>query len=191
MLNVLTAGALALSSLTAAPAPVELASTPPDGSVKVQVATAAGSGCKAGTYAVAADPQNSFFTATYDDFIAQAGGGVPSAQARKNCQISVVVKVPQGYTYAIAKTDYRGYANLQRGATGTERASYYFQGMSQTGVATHRFPGAMDDIWQATDRVGIQALVFRPCGEARNFNINTEVVVSAGSSRGTSFMTMD
>jgi hypothetical protein len=193
MLNLLTAGALALSSLAAAPAPVELAPAPPDGSVKVQVATAAGSGCPAGSYAVAADPANSFFTVTYDNFIAQAGAGTRPTDARRNCQISVVVKVPQGFTYAIAKTDYRGYANLARGAYATEKANYYFQGMSQTASISHRFNGAWNDSWQATDKVGIAAMVFRPCGEQRNFNINTEIVVNAGSSSrsATSFMTMD
>ena len=113
---------------------------------------------------------------------------------RKNCQLNMIVHVPQGFTYAIAQADYRGYANLAAGANFTERANYYFQGMSQTTPKTHTFRGAMDDNWQATDRVEVDQLVYKPCGEDRNFNVNTELRVNAGTSNPattTSMATMD
>jgi hypothetical protein len=194
MLNALAAGGLALSMLTSPVAKTQLTASPPDGTVAVQVATVNGTGCPPGTAAVALDRGNSFFTVTYSSFTAQVGVGARPLDARKNCQIAIVVRVPQGFTYAIAKTDYRGYANLQPGAFGTERANYYFQGMSPTAYASHRFDGPWDGVWQATDQVGITALVYRRCGENRNFNINTELIVNAGTSNThttTSFMTMD
>ncbi|GAA1919253.1 hypothetical protein GCM10009716_30040 [Streptomyces sodiiphilus] len=52
----------------------------------------------------------------------------------------------------------------------------------------------MNDNWQATDEVEAGAVVWAPCGEMRNFNINTELRVSAGTSNPsetTSFMAMD
>ncbi|KJK54717.1 DUF4360 domain-containing protein, partial [Saccharothrix sp. ST-888] len=113
---------------------------------------------------------------------------------RKNCQLNLDVHVPQGFTYAIAAADYRGFAHLERGASGTEKANYYFQGSPQTSSLSHQFTGSLDDGWQATDTVDVAALVYAPCGEERNFNINTELRVSAGTSdpsRTTSFMTMD
>lgn len=170
------------------------AQAPPPGTIVVQIATANGSGCRPGTTAVAMEPDNSFFTVTYSDYLAQVGVGAAPTDSRKNCQISVVVRVPQGFTYAIAKSDYRGFASLQPGAYGVERANYYFQGMSGTAISSHRFNGPYEQGWQATDRVGIAALVYKPCGEARNFNVNTEVIVNPGSSNPkstTSFMTMD
>ncbi|KJK54882.1 DUF4360 domain-containing protein, partial [Saccharothrix sp. ST-888] len=113
---------------------------------------------------------------------------------RKNCQLNLDVHVPQGFTYAIAAADYRGFAHLEPGTTGTEKANYYFQGSPQTSSLSHEFKGRLDDSWQATDTVGVASLVYAPCGERRNFNINTELRVSAGTSdpsRTTSFMTMD
>ena len=90
-------------------------------------------------------------------------------------------------------TDYRGFAHLEPGAVGTQKASYYFQGSPQTTTSAHQFSGPLDDSWQATDSVDLHALVFAPCGEERNFNINTELRVNRGSSpaSSTSFMTMD
>ncbi|MFG2750527.1 DUF4360 domain-containing protein [Streptomyces xanthophaeus] len=171
----------------AAPAPA------PSGQITVDVATVNGSGCRPGSAAVAVAPDNTAFTVTYSEYIAQAGGAAPPVDARKNCLLSLVVNVPQGYTYAVSKVDYRGFGSLQPGAVGTQKASYYFQGMSQTAYRTHKFQGALDDNWQATDETGIEALVFAPCGEKRNFNINTELRAETGTSDATktSFMALD
>lgn len=101
--------------------------------------------------------------------------------------------MPQGFTYAIASADYRGFAALQSGANSTEKASYYFQGSSSTAAITHPFRGPYNDNWQATDVTDWAQLVWAPCGVQRNFNINTELRVNAGTSTpgSTSFMTMD
>ncbi|MFD9689688.1 DUF4360 domain-containing protein [Kitasatospora sp. NPDC059146] len=167
--------------------------TPPD-RIVIDVATVNGSGCPAGTAAVAVSPDNTAFTVTYSSYLAQVGVGSKPTDFRKNCQLDLRVHVPQGFTYAIASADYRGFAHLEQGANGTERANYYFQGDSQTSYQSHRFDGPKDDSWQATDTVDVAALVFAPCGEERNFNINTELRVAGGSSdqaHTTSFMTMD
>src|SRR5690606_10032907 len=91
---------------------------PPPGQVTVDLVTVNGSGCPAGTTAVAVSPDNTAFTVTYSDYLAQVGLGARPIDARKNCQLSVVVHVPQGLTYAVAQADYRGYAYLEPGASG-------------------------------------------------------------------------
>ncbi|WP_240508838.1 DUF4360 domain-containing protein, partial [Streptomyces ossamyceticus] len=125
--------------------------------------------------------------------LAQVGGGAPSTAFRKNCQLNLRVHVPGGFTYAIASVDYRGFASLQRGANGTQKASYYFQGSPDTAARSHAFNGPLEDNWQATDETDWGQLVWAPCGVERNFNINTELRVNRGSSpaSSTSFMTMD
>ncbi|MFC9582187.1 DUF4360 domain-containing protein [Streptomyces yangpuensis] len=187
-----TAAAVTATLVTLSPSAGASPSAPAD-QVTVDVATVNGSGCRPGSAAVAVSPDNSAFTVTYSEYVAQAGGGAPAVEGRKNCLLSLVVHVPQGYTYAIAKADYRGFGSLQPGAVGTQKASYYFQGMSQTAYRTHRFDGALDDNWQATDTTGIEALVWSPCGEQRNFNINTELRAEVGTSdpSKTSFMALD
>ncbi|MGC0403653.1 hypothetical protein RKD27_006297 [Streptomyces sp. SAI-126] len=166
---------------------------PPPDKIVINVATVNGSGCPAGTAAVAVSEDNTAFTVTYSDYLAQVGGNSDPTAFRKNCQLNLIVHVPQGFTYAIAEADYRGFASLQAGASGVQRASYYFQGSSQTAFKTHTFPGAYNDNWQATDTTDWAQLVWAPCGVQRNFNINTEVRVNAGSSSPSkvSFMTMD
>ncbi|EXU68651.1 MULTISPECIES: DUF4360 domain-containing protein [Streptomyces] len=166
---------------------------PPD-KIVITVATVNGSGCPAGTAAIAVSPDNTAFTVTYSDYLAQVGKGSKPTDFRKNCQLSLVTHVPQGFSYAIASVDYRGFAHLEKGASASQKASYYFQGQSQTSSNTHNYTGAYDDNWQATDVSDIATVVWSPCGELRNFNINTELRVNAGTSNTqetTSFIAMD
>ncbi|MFD8637405.1 DUF4360 domain-containing protein [Streptomyces sp. NPDC059533] len=192
-----TAAAVTAALVTLSPSAGASASAPaglaPSDKVTVDVATVNGSGCRPGSATVAVAPDNSAFTVTYSEYVAQAGGGISAVEGRKNCLLSLIVHVPQGFTYAVAQVDYRGFGSLQPGAVGTQKASYYFQGMSQTAQRSHRFPGALDDNWQATDTTGIEALVFAPCGEQRNFNINTELRAEVGTSDPSkiSFMALD
>src|SRR5690606_39726064 len=126
-------------------------------------------------------------------YLAQVGGNSGPTDFRKNCQLSLLVHVPQGFTYAVASADYRGFASLQPGARGTQRASYYFQGSPNTEFRTHNYAGPYNDNWQATDTTDWAQLVWAPCGVQRNFNINTELRLNAGTSspHKVSFMTMD
>ncbi|POX64154.1 DUF4360 domain-containing protein [Streptomyces sp. Ru62] len=193
--GVLLSGAVAALLTTALPAqsPDSVFDDPPPDKIVIDVATVNGSGCPAGTAAVAVSPDNTAFTVTYSAYLAQAGGNSDPTAFRKNCQLNLVVHVPQGFTYAIASADYRGFASLQRGATGTQKASYYFQGSSNTVPRTHPFNGPYNDDWQATDSTDWAQLVWAPCGVLRNFNINTELRVNAGTTAAdkVSFMTMD
>ncbi|MFI1703182.1 DUF4360 domain-containing protein [Streptomyces griseoruber] len=192
--GLLLGGAVAALVTAAMPAPQPggIADPPPD-KIVIDVATVNGSGCRPGSAAVAVSEDNTAFTVTYSEYLAQVGGNSDPTAFRKNCQLSLIVHVPQGFTYAIAQADYRGFASLQSGANAVQRASYYFQGSSQTVFKNHTFNGALNDNWQATDITDWANLVYAPCGVQRNFNINTELRVNAGSSSPSkvSFMTMD
>ncbi|RFS84554.1 DUF4360 domain-containing protein [Actinomadura spongiicola] len=188
------AAAMALTAASVSPAAASggrLLERGPSG-VTIEIATVNGSGCPIGTAAVALSPDKEAFTVTYSDYMAQAGAQSNPRDMRKNCQINMKVHVPQGFTYAIAKVDYRGYAFLEKGSNATMKASYYFQGMTKGGSVESGLKGPKDDNWQETDLVPIEELIWKPCGELRNFNINTELRVTAPTDKTqTSFITMD
>jgi hypothetical protein len=187
--------ALAASFFAAAPAHaagyLDSPTPPPTDKIVIDLVTVNGSGCPAGTAAVAVSPDNTAFTVTYSNYLAQVGGGAAVTDFRKNCQLALRVHVPSGFTYAISEADYRGFASLLAGAYASERANYYFQGFAQTSTVVHNFTGPYADDWQATDVNDVAQLVYLPCGAERNFNINTELRVGAGTSKGASFITMD
>jgi hypothetical protein len=196
MLRTFLAGAAILASVGVgvAPASAALPANLPSDKMVIDVVAANGSGCPLGTADVTVSPDNTAFTVTYSQFTAQVGKGATPLDFRKQCQLALNVHVPQGFTYAIAGADYRGYAHLERGASANETAYYYFQGNPRTTRIKHDFAGYIDSDWQRTDSVGFGALAYEPCGERRYLNVNTELRVSAGNSNThdkTSFMTMD
>jgi hypothetical protein len=192
MPHLLTAGA-AIASMLALPAPLAASEYPTD-QIAVEVVTVNGSGCPAGTAKVTANADNTAFTVTYSDYVAQTGAGASLTDFRKNCQLSIRLVAPAGFTYAIAKAEYQGFAHLAPGATGAEIANYYFQGSSANSPVSHTFVGPYNDTWRTTDVGSLTDQDYAPCGAQRNLNINTELRVSAGSSDsagGGSFMSMD
>jgi Domain of unknown function (DUF4360) len=198
MLSALAIGGAVVSllgSVMVGPASASVVVTnPPPDRIAIDIMTVNGSGCPAGTAAVAVSQDNTAFTVTYSNYLAQVGVGALPTDFRKNCQLNLIVHVPQGFTYAISEADYRGFASLMPGASAVERANYYFQGSPATAVVQHTFTGPLSDSWEATDTNEIASLVYAPCGELRNYNINTELRVSGGKSdlkTTTSFMTMD
>jgi hypothetical protein len=156
-------------------------SAPPSGKITLDVVTVNGSGCPAGTASVSMLPDNTGFRITYRDFVVQAGGDAKPTDFRKNCQVNVLVHIPQGYTLAIARADYVGRARLEAGATGLQRTNYYFQGSSANNYSDHTFSGPLWSRWHTIDAAPVEELVFAPCGEHRNINVNTELRVDEGS----------
>jgi Domain of unknown function (DUF4360) len=193
MLHAFAAGAFFVSSLMGAPVSATVKTPPPPDKMVIEVEGVNGSGCPLGTAQVLPSPDNTAFTVLYSDYIAKAGSGAKADEFRRNCQLALNVHVPSGYTYAIAKTDYRGYLHLAPGAWGYQQANYYFQGYSQTARARHNFTGSYDGDWQSTDLVALESYSWAPCGEKRYLNINTELRVGTGSSGGgtLNMMTMD
>jgi hypothetical protein len=167
---------------------------PPNDRIIVEIITINGSGCPPGTVAVAVSPGGESFSVIYGDYLAQVGVGSRPTDFRKNCQLNLRIRVPSGYRYAIAQADHGGFASLQRGATSSQRANFFFHGQSPSIFNTHTFRGPLVDDWQSSDVVDGAALVYVPCGEERNLNISTELRVSAGTSdptTTTSYMSMD
>lgn len=172
------------------PASAKALSNEPEDRITVRLVTANGSGCPLGSITAAPFEDNEGFTITYNSFIAQAGGGVSPLENRKNCQIAVEAKVPQGFTYAIAEVTSRGYMQLEKKATGVTKTSYYFAGDPHTADVQKTFKGEETDNWEVTHQA--ESIIWAPCKTTRNININTELRLRSGSnSTPTSIMTLD
>ena len=129
MLNVMALGSLLVSlfvpalvvpSVTALTVPNVAA---PAAKMVNDVVTVNGTGCPSGSVAIAISPDNTAFTVTYSKYSAQVGVGAKSSDLRKNCQLNLNVHVPAGYTYAVDSTQYRGFASLVKGASGSLKES--------------------------------------------------------------------
>lgn len=163
---------------------------PPSGRITLDVVTVNGSGCPAGTAAVNMLPDNTGFRIDYSAFRAEDGGGAAPTAFRKNCQVNVNVHIPQGFTFAVARADYWGRARLAAGASALHRTNYYYQGSSENNFVDHPIAGPLSGSWRSTDITPVTELVWAPCGEVRNLNINTELRVDAGTSTTRNWVSM-
>jgi len=186
MLTIVTAAFLATSATLAPAAPP----TVPD-RVVIEVVQVNGSGCRPHTAVPAIAPDRTAFTVTYSEYIAQVGPGAKPKDAHKDCRLKVRLDIPAGFTYTITHADYRGFALLERGASGMQRARYQYQTQKPGSYADHPISSPYEDNWQVTDTATAQD--WAPCGKSRKLDIETELVVNVGSSDpdAVSVLTMD
>ena len=111
--------ALGIAAVTVLAAPAVFAQAPDPSQVYIRNISYAGSGCPAGSTSQDISPDLKAFTLLFDQFVASAGPGIALPESRKNCQITVDLVYPQGWSYTVFSADYRGYASLTPGSTGT------------------------------------------------------------------------
>jgi hypothetical protein len=194
MFKVMAIGAAAMSLL----APPTWSDSPdpataPPGKITVDLVTINGSGCPTDTATVAVNPDNTAFTISYSEYIAETGPGIKKSAARKNCQINVRVNAPQGFTYAVAEVDYRGALSLEDKATAVQGASYYFQGSSDSAYRSHPLKADKYGNWHTSDKTDLAAVVWAPCGAKLNLNVNTDLQIKPNGSNpaSSSWVAMD
>lgn len=137
----------------------------------------AGSGCPAGTVSSNMAFDAKAFTLLFDNYVAEIGPGLPLSAGRKNCQLTIDLQYPQGWSYTVFTFDYRGYAQLDRGVSGQQQSLYYFQGSSTQVPMRSTIYGPYANDYRYRDQIGVSSLVWSPCGLRRALNINTSVTL--------------
>jgi hypothetical protein len=181
VMRIITAGCAALVAAAVCTGPAfagpSAAVAPPAEKVTVDVNTVNGSGCAGNTATVRENSDNTGFHIAYSAFIARDGGSAAPTAFRKNCQVNLSIHIPQGFTIAIARADYQGRLSLAADATALHRTNYYFQGDADNNYVDHTFTGQASGTWHSIDAVA--ALVYAPCGQTVNLNVNTELRVNS------------
>jgi hypothetical protein len=170
---------------------VERDGAPSGHEVTIESISFAGTGCPANSVVGQLSSDLTYVTLLYDSFVAQAGKNIPPSEYRKNCQLNVKLKYPQGWQFSVFKADYRGYAYIPKGSKGTCKATYYFSGQSSQIASTLTINGAFNDNYLKTDQFGIESTVWSPCGQEGLLNINSEVRLTPLDSNAAALLTVD
>ncbi|MBE8965748.1 DUF4360 domain-containing protein [Nostocales cyanobacterium LEGE 12452] len=139
-------------------------------SVQIIDAVYGGNGCPENSAAVEISPDGQELTILFDSFIALANN---QAQSRKSCNLSIGIRVPQGFQISLYDADYRGY--VAAATTGTLRAEYFFAG-SRGPVFTRTLIGGTD--YFVRDSLATVANVWSACGDSVNMRVNASMRAS-------------
>jgi len=148
-----------------------------------------GTGCPAGSASVALSPDRKAISILFDQYVVEAGGA--KSFDRKGCDIAIPVHVPQGYSIAVFAIDYRGFTGLPAGGRAQLNVNYFIAGDSR-GVRTAKtFFGPATSDYIKTDNLGMESVVWTPCGKDTILRANTTMLVNSNRSREQAMATVD
>ena len=164
--------------------------------IQILPPTYGGTGCPLGTASISLSPDQKAVSILFDQYVAQAGGSSGMTLDRKSCNLTIPVQVPQGYSISVFQVDYRGFNALPYGARSQFNVEYFFNyggGYPQTrGLRqTKNFSGPQSSDYELTDRLGVEALIWTPCGAQANLRVNTSMMVTTNSRREQAMSTVD
>ncbi|KAF2186735.1 hypothetical protein K469DRAFT_630701 [Zopfia rhizophila CBS 207.26] len=159
--------------------------------VQIRGLTYGGTGCpqKSLSYQISGD--RTTVTLIFDAYIASIGPGISVVEQRKNCQLNVDITYPGGFQYSILSADYRGYAALQKGVTGTLKSTYYFSGQQDQSSTEYQFVGPLTGDYLKHDQADSTSVVWSPCGAEGMLNINSQVRLQSSNTSATGLLTTD
>jgi Domain of unknown function (DUF4360) len=139
---------------------------------KVEIVDAeyGGNGCPEGSASVSVSPDGQELSILFDKFIAV---GNKTEERRKNCNLSIPIKVPQGFQISLYDADYRGY--VAPDTTGRLRAEYFFAGQRGP-IFSRTFNGERD--YNVRDQLVTVADVWSRCGDSVNMRVNAAMTAS-------------
>ena len=138
--------------------------------VEIVGANYGGSGCPRGSASVTVSPDGQELSILFDKFIAL---GNNSRESRKSCNLTIPIKVPQGYQISLYDADYRGYVAPK--TTGRLTAEYFFAG-GRGPVFSRKFNGETQ--YNVRDSLATVANVWSRCGDSLNMRVNAGMSAS-------------
>jgi len=166
--------------------------SPSSTSVYIKSLTWDGTGCprEQDTVGYYISDDRTIFTLEFDQFVASIGPGVAVSENRKNCQLILDLQYPQGWSYSILQTTFRGYVAIDAGVTATQEAVYYFSGEAGQATCSANFSGPDVEDYTKPGAVKLSSVVWSPCGASTALNIDSSVRLTATGS-GTGQITDD
>ncbi len=168
---------------------VEASSAAPVG-VKIADISYGGTGCAQGSIETPNLPSWEPIDLELPDFVAEIGPGIPRSKFRAFCQMTLSLKVPRGWSYALKQTRLEGEAVLPTGASATIGTDVYFSA-SESGQYSSVLRGKYDDSFVIRDQFSTSDLVWSPCGSNKPMNIKLSAAIRSRAGSNSSQVSID
>jgi hypothetical protein len=149
-----------------------------------------GNGCPAGSASAVLSPDSQELSVLFDSYFAEAGGTTGKRIDRKSCNLAIPVRVPQGYSVAILKVDYRGYVAVPAGGLDRLEIEYFWAGARGPKVVREA-RGPINDGYTVTDELLATTLVWSACGAEVNLRINSSMMAQSNNRMEQTIGTVD
>ncbi|KAI1307482.1 hypothetical protein F5Y03DRAFT_405574 [Xylaria venustula] len=178
-------GAALVAALPQVSPGVGSGTTPDPTQIQISSISASGNGCPQGSVSTELSPDRQVVTFGFDSFQTYIGPGTSIADRTKNCQLHLNLNYPGGFQYAVVQSTYHGYAQLDKGVTGTFYSTYYFsQSPADTTTTTTSISGGVSpwdfgDVYTKQDSIPTASIIWSPCGATGILNVNNRIALTA------------
>ncbi len=93
--------------------------------VYIKNVSAVGNGCLDGTARTVLSPDSKTMSVLFDEYISEIDTSLRILD-HKNCQLTIEMNIPTGWSYSLASADYRGFAELDSNTMGVQEIVYLF-----------------------------------------------------------------
>lgn len=98
-----------------------------------------------------------------------------------SCQTAAKLHVPAGYQVALSAVSTGGYANLADKVEARVMSSSYFAGVPIGSSPQVELAGPHDGLFELSDNIPADSLVWSPCGTSAVFGINTTLLLDTSA----------
>ncbi|TEB33600.1 hypothetical protein FA13DRAFT_1730650 [Coprinellus micaceus] len=172
-----------VATALAAPSPLAPRFAPPTG-FNITSVGVIGTGCPSGSAYVLISDDATALTAVFSELSAIAGPGVSISNNRRQCQLTLGVRVPKGYSFGLNSVESAGYYQLDPSVSASHSSLYYFQGQLTQGAAQNTFVGPVEGkTYISKEAYDGSGTARSPCGQDTVLNINTDVRASNSNNK--------
>lgn len=137
-----------------------------------------GNGCPLGSADVSLLAGAKRIDITFDKFSVEADNALGRVVAKKECDVTIKIKIPHGFSLAVEKVRYNGISRLPFGSNAHFVGAHYFN-HEQVAAVNKRYYGQTSSAFDISSRVSHQALFWSPCGEDAEIFSRTNIAVSS------------
>ncbi|KAM7188392.1 protein of unknown function (DUF4360) domain containing protein [Naviculisporaceae sp. PSN 640] len=164
--------------------------------IQIQSVSFSGNGCPQGSVSTSISPDKTVITFGFDRFQTYIGPGISPSEKTKNCQLHLNLKYPGGFQFSVVESTYHGYAQLDKGVTGTFYSTYYFsQDASATTTTQTSIAGggiwANGQVYTKADKIPTASYIYSPCGASGILNVNNRIALTSTNATASGTLTDD